>query len=284
MSDQRNSFSIGHYLVALIDILGQKEKLLELKDLPAFPEEHKRFIETLKDTYGVVETFRNAFDTFFQRFLSDSSKGFPLPAPLRQQFADLRVTSVKTQRFADTVIVYASLRTDAGNVPLNGVFAALLACSSTFLATLAGGFPCRGGIDIGLAAELHEGEIYGPALNSAYDLERRVAQYPRIVVGQGVIDYLNQYAKVQGDDTMAKYMRALAQRCLALLAKDDNGHPFLDVLGEGHKNVVGSDVLKDIIPEAYAFVVEQAKQAEKNDDRKLASRYALLRQYFEARR
>ena len=264
MSDKGRSFDMGYYLVALVDILGQKEKLLNLTELPTSSEEHDRFINILRDTYGAVETCRNSFDTFFKAHLKEPSKDFPLPPQLQQQFETLRATSVKIQQFADTVIVYVPLRTNAGQIPLNGIYAALLACSSTFVTMLAGGLACRGGIDIGLASEFHEGEIYGPALNSAYDLERHVAQYPRIVAGQCLVDYLDQHARAPGDDILARYTRALAMRCIELFAHDVDGRPFLDVLGVGYEQAVTRAALEDIIPEAHAFVVEQAQRAKEH--------------------
>jgi hypothetical protein len=53
------------------------------------------------------------------------------------------------------------------------------------------GHPIRGGIDVGLAIDIDEGEIYGPVLDHAYHLEWKVAGGPRVVVGDTCVDYLN---------------------------------------------------------------------------------------------
>lgn len=48
----------------------------------------------------------------------------------------------------------------------------------------------RAGVEVGLGTELDNGEIYGPVLYKAYELESKVAEYPRIVVGKELINYL----------------------------------------------------------------------------------------------
>jgi hypothetical protein len=208
-----------------------------------------------------------------------------MPEPMQQQFRDLRAVSIKTQRFSDTVILYAPLGNDTAKIPINGVYASLLACGTTFLAMLAGRNACRGGIDIGLAFEPHQGEIYGAALLSASQLERSVAQYHRIDVGHTLVEYLAQHAQASGQDPVIQYTRKFAKECLGLLTNDVNGQPFLDVLGEGYRQTVGGiESLRDIVRDAYAFVVEEAERAQQAGNSKLATRYGQLRQYFEARR
>ena len=45
---------------------------------------------------------------------------------------------------------------------------------------LSEGIICRGGIEVGMAGEFLVGEIYGPALYQAYQLESERAQYPEL--------------------------------------------------------------------------------------------------------
>jgi len=49
----------------------------------------------------------------------------------------------------------------------------------------------RGGIDVGLATEIGPGEIYGTALERAYVLKSKEAEYQRIVIGDELCRYLN---------------------------------------------------------------------------------------------
>ena len=51
------------------------------------------------------------------------------------------------------------------------------------------------GVEVGLGTELDNGEIYGPVLYKAYELERELPEYPRIVVGRELINYLTQLAQ-----------------------------------------------------------------------------------------
>src|SRR5207244_7206404 len=80
---------------------------------------------------------------------------------------------------------------DALPISVVTVFSALSAACVVMLTALANKHPLRGGIDVGLAAEIGPGEIYGTALERAYLLEDRVAKYPRLVIGDELWRYLN---------------------------------------------------------------------------------------------
>ena len=60
-----------------------------------------------------------------------------------------------------------------------------------FLVTLVWGHPARGGLDVGLGVEIAPGEVYGAALERAYQLESEVAQHPRLVIGKELVAYLD---------------------------------------------------------------------------------------------
>jgi hypothetical protein len=44
--------------------------------------------------------------------------------------------------------------------------------------------PVRGGIEIGLGAELDDREIFGSGISEAYRLESKIADWPRILIGK----------------------------------------------------------------------------------------------------
>lgn len=56
--------------------------------------------------------------------------------------------------------------------PVNGVYRAYVAAASMWLLALSIGHPIRGGIDVGLAIDIDDDEIYGPVLDNAYRLSR----------------------------------------------------------------------------------------------------------------
>jgi hypothetical protein len=71
---------------------------------------------------------------------------------------------------------------------------------------LANGFLLRGAIAKGL---LHHSEtaVFGPAFLEAYDVERKIAKYPRIVVDRGTHEDFLQLETVQLDNVFVKVLK-----------------------------------------------------------------------------
>ena len=99
----------------------------------------------------------------------------------------------------------------------------------------------RGGIDLGLAMDIDEGEIYGPALARAYNLESGIAKYPRIVIGEGLTRYLQMVAGRQARTGEDKAHAEFASKSLGLLAVDVDGCTFLDWLGSDIRTTFQQD-------------------------------------------
>lgn len=277
MSDAKktNPVTFGDYCVALIDILGQQEALRKFKELPRTEEEKTEFIRVAKETFGVIDGIRNFFKSFYSSYINTK-----VPSPLNEMMK----TDLKFQGFSDTIIIYLPLATEGGRIPINDIYAALLACGATFLYSLATGHPLRGGIEIGIAAEIYEGEIYGPALSEAYRLESVVAQYPRIVVGNELASYLWGHKDSNELDIQAKFDKGVSELCLGLLTQDVDGCLIVDYLGEGFMKTVDCRPLDDdIVNKAYQFVTGEAKKWREQRNTQLAFRYVLLRNYFRGR-
>ena len=52
------------------------------------------------------------------------------------------------------------------------------------------GVPIRGGVEVGLGVEMFEHEYYGRVLVDAYLIESTAADYPRVLVGPRLLNYL----------------------------------------------------------------------------------------------
>jgi len=59
---ERKNYTLGHHLVAFLDVLGQRERFRQL-ELPKTPEDHARVEQVLKDTAGFVSAL-NIFMSF----------------------------------------------------------------------------------------------------------------------------------------------------------------------------------------------------------------------------
>jgi SOS response regulatory protein OraA/RecX len=155
----------------------------------------------------------------------------------------------------------------------------LAATASTFICCISNGWAIRGGIELGLAMEINEGEIYGPALARAYNLESKVADYPRIIIGDELIRYLRLIAANQISSAEEKAHALLAEKSLRLLKVDNDGYAFLDWLGDDMRVFQNTEILKN----AYNFIIQESIGDKENRKSKLRFRYSLLRDYVESR-
>jgi hypothetical protein len=285
---QTSNLDVGFYIVAFIDLLGQQEHLRALVDLPdkQDPSQMEFFRSTLKQTYGVVDGMRKSFEKFFNSFSRrpiNQPRMNQLTAEQKKQYRELTSYPIQFQRFSDSMVIFLPLRTDTYKLPTAGIFGILGAAATSFICQLATGHPIRGGIDVGVAMEMTKGEIYGAALSRAYSLESKVAMYPRIVLGKELVDYLQLTHMKEPTDIYSAAGKEMAKSCLDLLAVDDDGHAFLDYLGQGFKKHIAYDLDAKVITMAYEQVLKQSERCQREKNSMLAFRYTLLRNYFEAR-
>ena len=98
-----------------------------------------------------------------------------------------------------------------------------------------------------------ENEIYGPALSRAYALESKIANYPRVVVGEELIKYLNLIRTLNKNSGLSANDRVnalAAEKSIELLTEDDDGYIIVDYLGSYIRNVFP----KEIVGKAYDFI------------------------------
>jgi hypothetical protein len=170
---EEGNYTLGWYLVAFLDVLGQRERFRRLR-LPKTEEEYLSVQDVLRDTAGFVSMLRDVFRTQFEAFEAGVLNSLPVERNLlRPHFLG----------FSDSFVASVALRNEDQQLAANiKVFAALSAACIVMLTSLASKHALRGGIDVGLATELSPGEIYGTALEGAYLLESCQADYPRVSV------------------------------------------------------------------------------------------------------
>ena len=62
---KKSDLIFQHYLIVFLDILGQRNILREIKDLPMNDKEKDIFLDKIRKTIGKVDALRNAFQEFF---------------------------------------------------------------------------------------------------------------------------------------------------------------------------------------------------------------------------
>lgn len=283
MSERNDNFEIGYYCLTFIDILNQKEALRKIHKLPDIEAEKEEFIAQWRETFGIVDTYRSSFDTFFELNSQPGRQNLPkLDREKTELMTRFLNYEIKKQLFSDTMIYYVSIMEHPDRLAITGIYTMLLACAGTFLATLADGLVCRVGIEAGLAGEFYKGEVYGPALYHAHRLESEVAKYPRIVVGAEFLQYIEAELANPGQSLTDNYRRATAQKCKNWVSHDADGVPILDYAGAAARNI--SPESGELVDKALAFAEAELDKFEREGNDKLAERYSILRNYLATRR
>lgn len=275
--DNNSNLEMNYYLVAFIDVLGQQNALQKMNRLPdqTNEEEMLKFRTAIKNTVGNIYSFRDFFKKYFDSYNQKNDK-----SPFANIFTS---NDIKFQRFSDCFIMFSSLKSEINKASVQNVFSVVASCASVFLLWLSMGRPLRGAIEVGTGLEIYENEIYGYVLSEAYRLESKVAQYPRIVIGHNLVNYLMMTKLTKENDIYSEFNRGMASCCLDMIVQDVDGHPIVDYLGEGFKKYVAKDIIDEIPIKAYDFLVKQSERYQKERNTNLAFRYNLLRDYFEAR-
>lgn len=183
MSDE---VQIGYWIVSFIDLLGQKDAILQADFVPGENDEEgrRRLLEALKGSVGVIQDLHRTlahFDVGQKMAVAERDVTFAGLSESDRALAE-RVTSaeVKLERWSDGVTVACRLGESPQHFPISGVWQVMLATMSLSLVQLAKGRPVRCGLDVGTAAEI-DGQLIGPAVVKAYVLESQRAKYPRAV-------------------------------------------------------------------------------------------------------
>ena len=191
-----HNFEPGFYVIGVFDVLGQRSRLMEPLSFPPNTEaEAQRVRRNLEETVLAVDRFRQLFRQQFndrRRVLEEEASR--VPAPHRAGFEASLSWNLVDWGMSDTWCV--GVRLEAGSGVAGATAAAvgmrrlLQSAAATWLLTLATGRPIRGGMEIGTATEMREGDVYGAALAEAYHLESEVAGGPRIVLGEQLVEWL----------------------------------------------------------------------------------------------
>lgn len=277
----------SHYLVAFIDLLGQRAQMEGLLFIPPKGEVELRaeFNAKITRLMGAIDFIQQHILSFIdetnKRHLS-KIEGIDIDAQARIQ--KFRKANVRFQNFSDGVVLYASLG-GKDHYPLSSIYSTLAACASAMLCTLDRGCPVRIGIAIGAGCLLNGNGIYGPVVAEAYRLESEVAFHPRISVHEGVLSWLSlfetrQYASEQERTTAL----LLAGDCRKLLFQDTDDTLALDFLGEMSLKMMGGAAnTVTLIAGMKKFVSEMIGKFQSTGDEKLLRRYEAVNHYINSR-
>jgi hypothetical protein len=275
-----------YYVVCLLDLLAQRDKLRRWRQVSPSREEQTEADQAIADTAGAVERFQEFFQVFFQGAdaCTRPSQIAALPAQKQQMYTRWKSCELRTQQFGDTFVFYSPVLNPYGDLSVIATYAMIGACCASMSEALAHKTPFRGAVTMGRGVELEHHVIYGPALVEAYDLERNVAKYPRVVISPSVLELIAGKHNYSEEHEIAQGMMELAKVCRSFIWQDVDGSWAVDFLGNGAWDVLKRvQGMRDRVEHAYTFVRCEAERFREVGDSKLALRYYLLQQYIESR-
>lgn len=279
----KEPLNIGHYCVSFIDLLGQRLEYQNEGLLPKYesPEEQEQFRNKLRNTIGKIYTLQRGSNSFLKAALEYKSSLRERLQPDLKRFCDeMREVKLEQQRWSDGLFYFVSLMEGDVKCQMGGVYHILVVTGSLCFLGLAHKMPLRGSIDIAWATELHKGELYGAAVAKAYELESNIAQYPRIVVGPRVVDYLVTNINNPASDIYSECNRGEAKLCYDMLAIDSDGYHIVHYLGDAFHKAVTGNTHQKLYQDSMNFILEQCEKWRRERNTKLSFRYNHLLSYF----
>ena len=274
-----NWSDIGVFLVAFLDIPGQRDALSALQKLGRLPDPDVRVLDSLlRRTHLAVAAFRIIFSslvpTFYKGLCTNQAGLFGEFAPPEPRF----------HFFADTCVSYVRMAERANDKPVLQLMvceAFLAGLAAAFVQMLGEGHPLRGCVNLGWGWEIGGRELYGPVVSEAYELERTAAQYSRVIVSPALVSRLAAIVKAK---PRVDYVDAesLATKVRELLYVDLDGHRALDYLGKRMVDLC-TDTTKDSVRKAQGFLSDEAKLFEHERNTTQAIRTRLTQMYFFSR-
>jgi hypothetical protein len=272
------------YLVVFFDLIGQREALRKIAWIPVTESEKPEFIDLIKKSIGRVLMIRDAFKNYFDGAASHTPNINLVAPENRSEFIESQKSNFNYYGLSDAIVIAVPLMGENENcTAINGVYSAFTAACGITLVSLSVGIAARAGVDVGVATKIDDHEVYGPALERAVNLENRLAEYPRLVVGRELLSYLNWVENQKFQTRLGEIASKMGKMCRKFIIQDTDGRVMLDYLGENAKEAFGGKMNKDIVAKAWRFVNEQHDFHIKNEDDKLASRYFRMIRYFESR-
>jgi hypothetical protein len=274
----------NNYFVCFLDLLGQRAALTGQDLIPIDPDALLKFKDSVRLAIGGILALQNqALE--MQRGLTESTESellLNLSPQEKDYVKQIREVKIHCQRWSDGLMHFSKISDEETKCPVNALWSLLGIAGSMCFIGLGIKNPIRGAIDIGWAVELHDKELYGAAVANAYILESEQAQYPRIVVGTHVYNYLRHIIDIEHTNVYEKYSSVMASKCLSMLREDSDGLLIVDYLGEEFKDAISATEHNDMYNDALSFIHDQLELHRRMADSKLEERYLRLLSYFEA--
>ncbi len=285
------SMDFGFFVVAYIDLQGQTNELKRFQSAfrrwPANDAEKREFLERAEPIWGRVRSFRDAVNDLREIMC----RPIPIPESIKvqagQEYLALcekyAIRSVGVQFIGDAALLKVPLRTDYS--PLPSIWSLLDQLAIHALYSIGYGRPIRGGVEVGICSEIESNDLYGAAVSEAYFLESTVAEYPRIVIGNQLLEYLDTRQHSGGSQAEQDFILSIVQKIREMLALDTDGHQILSYLRPAVLSALEDPQgVRECVAAASRFIageIEKFERLRDSDFKKLVERYLRLKRYFQ---
>jgi hypothetical protein len=221
------------WAVAFFDLLGQRKSFLENEVALGVddPEAVARLVRATQESVAVILRFHDLYKRFRTAYLQRPAPNLAnLPPNIRAKAERWRRTSVKHVPFSDGLVVYFGLRPEPDHSPVLALHFLTMGAGMLAMLQVSAGKPIRGGIDAGTGIQTH-GQLFGAGVAKAYELESLRAKWPRILVGDDLMTYLDTKLNVPPQDDVDEWNSGTAERIKETLFQDNDGKWAVDFLG-----------------------------------------------------
>jgi len=283
--DEKAEQLYGYFVVGYFDLLGQSNALQKLS---LSPDDNSLPLDALRDTVGKVEKFRSGFISYFSGMRKPMKLPGPIPKGKEELAKDLRSDGpLWTHAFSDTFVAFSPFADQFTRVPTSAIFAMFGAAAQSIFVALATNTAVRGAIEVGQGAKLKDGDLYGKVLADTYLLESKTANWPRIVIGKELTNFLYLSCKNSARDPVSEFNRQMSAMCQAMISTDKDGIQYLDFAGSAMKEAMfHGEAVKDgqhLYSRAKRYAESEFLRFSSDGNEKLRNRYELLKTYFEQR-
>jgi len=278
------------YIVAYSDLMGQRDKLNQLRRTPTNEQEQEQFNKNVSQTYAPVRYIREGLRMSAEIFKSvpPAYIGVTVAGPESDILRKKVESDLQLHFYSDSFAVTCRYSNDDDNPRIQHVFNLLSTLSFMIITSLGNDTPVRGGVEIGKAFEWHEGAdvgIYGPVMLDANKLESEIAWYPRIVIGEKLSESINNWNEklTNGDCYYADY-KEIIEFCNRMIWIDKDGIPTLDYLGpEIFCRAKWVPEVMERVKSGWEFVNRKYENFKNDKGSQIALRYYLLKEYYSSR-
>ena len=188
-----DKLTFQYCLVAFLDLVGQRDALRKLLAIPTTSKEGQEFIETARQSLGKVLMLRKDFDGFFKAAAGGEVPGLDdLSSDGRKAILAPVQPECHVLGISDSVVITVPLGGDDEHcTAMYGVELTILSICGLALLEFSKGLISR---RARCRDSDHNWSTRGlrAALSKAYQLETEVAEYPRFVVGNGLLDFIRE--------------------------------------------------------------------------------------------